>query len=317
MTLALGLFLAALLIGLLAPRYLRIAVDPGVHPRLALLAWTGSLATMLAAALGSAALLAFPARADVDGIIGMTHTCVNVARSGGVPGLRLIVAPLVGAVLFGALAWFGLVAARVLVRNLRWRRTHLSLVRACGAEEHDWRGTTVFWLDQHAPVAYSLGGRNGTVVVTKGVAELPAPQRAAILAHEHAHLRARHHLLVLAAEACARAFPFLPLCRSAPPILRMLVELSADACAAREHGSGSVRDALRTLADGHPSAPVPALGMSRDAVRARLRWLGPERAPERRADFALTAVFSAVPVLTAIAVSVALVLFYCYALRPA
>src|SRR5699024_803797 len=95
--------------------------------------------------------------------------------------------------------------------------------------------------------------------------------RAAMLAHKRAHLRGGHHRLVLLADAVARALPSVPLFRSAPPAVRVLVELAADATAVRQCGRAGVRAALRSAGSG--LAPAESLAMSRDAVALRLRWL--------------------------------------------
>lgn len=307
MTIALGLFLATILIGFFAPRYLRTAVDPEVHPELALVAWLGSLATMFGTAFGAALLLAVPARADVDGALGMARACVNTMGNGRMPTVAHLLPTLTAAVLFGGIAWLLVLGVRIAAKDRRWRRGHLAMARACC---HRVEGP-VLWLRQQAPLAYSLGGRRGTIVVTDGLTELDPGQRAAILAHEHAHLRGRHHLLVRATETAARAFPFLPLCREAPAVVRMLAELSADAAAARGHGVGQVRGALLRLAEGRTDAPVPALGMFRDAVRARLRWLDTARPAVRATDYARSATLALLPVLGALVVTAGLVLLYC------
>jgi Zn-dependent protease with chaperone function len=56
------------------------------------------------------------------------------------------------------------------------------------------------------PFAYSLGGRAGGVVVSRGLlALLDGDERDAVLAHELAHLRLRHHRLLRFAQVVSAA----------------------------------------------------------------------------------------------------------------
>jgi hypothetical protein len=85
--------------------------------------------------------------------------------------------------------------------------------------------------------AFTAGLLRPRVVVSRGVLEqAPAGWRSVILAHEHAHRRGRHPLLVFAAEALARGVPLLPL-RWAADQLRLTIEAVAD-----EHATRAVRD---------------------------------------------------------------------------
>jgi Zn-dependent protease with chaperone function len=66
-------------------------------------------------------------------------------------------------------------------------------------------------IDHEAPAVYCLPGRHGRVVVaTAALRALDDERLAAVLAHERAHLRQRHHLLRATAEALAVALPFVP-----------------------------------------------------------------------------------------------------------
>lgn len=124
-------------------------------------------------------------------------------------------------------------------------------------------------------MAYSIAGCRApqpVIVASRALTDrLPAPDVAAVLDHERAHLRGRHHLLVGLAEALATALPRLPLMRTSPVLIRTLVELAADHAAARVHGPAAVRVAL--VAMGTAGAPGHSLTMGRDAVSMRLRWL--------------------------------------------
>ncbi|OQO90307.1 hypothetical protein B1813_17965 [Saccharomonospora piscinae] len=310
MTLALGLLAAAVVLGAAAPLYLRVTVTPRLRPGLALAGWVSSGLAVLLLVPIAGLLLAFPSGDGLDGLIGMAGSCVNVFVAHG-DVVWADVARLSGAaVLLAATVRTIAVGLGRTRRHRRCGRDHVTLLRSLGRAEG-----RVLWLESPDPVAYSVGGRAGTVVATRGVARLNPHERDAVLAHEQAHLRGRHHLLVLAADIAATALPFVPLFRQAPSAVRVLVELAADAAAARRHGPEPVRAALLAVVTGQ--APDTALAMSRDAVDARLLWLekGRALAPRMpvRADYAVGAALTAVPAVLAVATVVLLVAFYCVA----
>jgi Zn-dependent protease with chaperone function len=122
------------------------------------------------------------------------------------------------------------------------------------------------------PVAYCLPAvRKARVVLSLGALQkLDGDEVAAVLAHEAAHVRARHDLVLDTFEALHRAFPIAA--RSEVPLqeARLLVEMLADDAARRRTGAVPLARALVAMA----SSPVPrgAIGASyKTAVRvARL-----------------------------------------------
>ncbi|MDH6142017.1 MULTISPECIES: M56 family metallopeptidase [Kitasatospora] len=93
-------------------------------------------------------------------------------------------------------------------------------------------------LDEDHADAYALPGRPGRIVVTAGMLRaLPAPERAALLAHERAHLTSRHHLFLAAAEYAAVLHPALRQLRTP---LGYHLERWADEDAARSVGDRAV-----------------------------------------------------------------------------
>src|SRR5690606_10980018 len=63
-------------------------------------------------------------------------------------------------------------------------------------------------LDLDTPMAFCLPGIRSRVVLTEGVLDRLTPQQlAAVIAHERAHLRARHDLVLEAFIALHAAFP--------------------------------------------------------------------------------------------------------------
>ncbi|MDQ1041294.1 Zn-dependent protease with chaperone function [Streptomyces sp. V3I8] len=96
--------------------------------------------------------------------------------------------------------------------------------------------TEVAVLPDETPYAYALpGGRRDRVVVTTALLSCLEPaERRALFAHERAHLAARHHRFLLAAQLAARANPFLRPLRTA---VSFTAERWADEEAARAVGS--------------------------------------------------------------------------------
>ncbi|MEW2571226.1 M56 family metallopeptidase [Streptomyces sp. NPDC047070] len=145
-----------------------------------------------------------------------------------------------------------LVCGRTLHRHRRVRRSaHLALA--------DLPGTEVAVLPDEVPYAYALpGGRRDRVVVTTALLSCLEPaERRALFAHERAHLAARHHRFLLAAQLAARANPFLrPLCTA----VSYTTERWADEEAAQVVGSRrAVACAIGKAALVSRGTPVPTL----------------------------------------------------------
>lgn len=107
-------------------------------------------------------------------------------------------------------------------------------------------------LDHPRAVAYCLPGLRPRVVVSRGaLAALDDRELAAVLAHEHAHARGRHDLVIQPFVAWAATFPFLPTAPGAVTAVELLVEMLADDAAHRTCRSEDLRRALRHLAPDH------------------------------------------------------------------
>lgn len=119
-------------------------------------------------------------------------------------------------------------------------------------------GPTVAVLPDSTPYAYALPGRRGRIVVTTALlAGLAPAERRALFAHERAHLTARHHRHLLAAQLAARANPFLRPLRTA---VAYTAERWADEEAARAVGDRrTVARAIGKAALLSPGSPVPTL----------------------------------------------------------
>lgn len=245
-------------------------------PRLAVAAWlalTGS--AVFSAVLGGAALAVPTARVSA-GLSVLLETCLMSLRASYAhPG---------GAAMAGAGAVLGLaVIARVtwctaatLARAGLARRRHRRVLAMAGRRD---RRLGAVLVDHDEPAAWCLPGAEGQVALTTAaVRALDDVQLAAVLAHERAHQRGRHHLLVTLAGSLAAAFPRARAFRQAHEQVARLVELIADDAAAAESPRLKVAEALLALAAPAPSAAA-ALGAGGSATAARVRRLIAAPAP--------------------------------------
>lgn len=273
MIIALALLLGAMIAATAARRPLLGLLAARRDPRVGIVAWVGCLIGVLAAGVAGVVLLALP---DHGGLEGLLAVCLGVLSHDAMPAWDE------GASAVGVIALVGLISRGVVVarRQARRRRRERDrfrfLVTLAGAV--DTVDRRVMWLDDPRPVAFSIGGRRGLIAASYGLwASLDPVAVFATLAHERAHLRGRHQLLVDAADALAAAFPWVPLFRAAPPALRELVEAAADRAAVRRHGVDAVRTALTVLAGVR--VPHPGLGMGDTAFDRRLDRLAVGRGP--------------------------------------
>lgn len=119
------------------------------------------------------------------------------------------------------------------------------------------------------PVAFTTGFLRPRVVTSAGLHAAPHPWREVVLAHEEAHRRFRHPLLLLIAESLARGIPLHPV-RWGADALRVALEMAADEFAGRRVGS---RDLVAEVVAGLAVAPAGAgVGFEGATVR-RVRSL--------------------------------------------
>jgi Zn-dependent protease with chaperone function len=127
-------------------------------------------------------------------------------------------------VLFGLLCGV-LVAASAAV--LRARRRHRDLLSLLGRGDPKVPGALV--VDHPAAAAYCVPGLRSRIVVSAGTLELlDQAELLAVLAHERAHLRQRHDLVLLPFTALLRAFRWSAAARGAEGSVALLLEMLAD-----------------------------------------------------------------------------------------
>lgn len=197
-------------------------------------------------------------------------------------------------------ARLSLAVAAVGIGTRRRRARHRMLVDLLAEHHRELGGVRV--LDVAEPLAYCLPGVRSRVVLSRGtLSTLSAPELAAILRHERAHLRARHDLVLEAFIAVHTAFPRLVRSSSALKAVGLLVELLADDTAVRATGPRPLARALVACACGPVPAGALAAGGPTTLIRLR-RLSGPPNS--RRVAAAAYGAAAAVLVIPTIAVAI-------------
>jgi Zn-dependent protease with chaperone function len=180
-----------------------------------------------------------------------------------------------GLVLLASLCWV-LVAASVAAVQAKRRQRALLTLLAHG----DPKVPGALVVDYPSAAAYCLPGLRSQIVVSVGTLELLGrAELAAVLAHERAHLRERHDLVLLPFTALRRAFPRSATCTDAYRAVALLVEMLADDRALRGRPTHELVSALvRFGTAGACPAPAGAIGAGEGDVAARVtRLLQPVR----------------------------------------
>ena len=136
---------------------------------------------------------------------------VRAQPPGLVEVLRLL-SLMAAAALLVLLCWVLLAASAGV---LRARRRHRALLSLLAHGDPKVPGALV--VDYPAAAAYCVPGLRSRIVISAGaLALLDQAELAAVLAHERAHMRERHDLVLLPFTALGRAFPLVA-ARSAGP----------------------------------------------------------------------------------------------------
>jgi Zn-dependent protease with chaperone function len=180
-----------------------------------------------------------------------------------------------GLALFGLLCWV-LVAVSAAALQARRRQRELLTLLAHG----DPKVPGALVVDYPTAAAYCLPGLRSRIVVSVGTLELLGRgELAAVLAHERAHLRERHDLVLLPFTALRRAFPKSATCTDAHRAVALLVEMLADDRALRSRPARELVTALVRFGTAGPCpAPAGTLAAAEGEVAARVtRLLHPAR----------------------------------------
>jgi Zn-dependent protease with chaperone function len=197
----------------------------------------------------------------------------------GAPPVLLVALRLIclaaGLALLASLCWV-LVASSAAALQARRRQRALLTLLAHG----DPKVPGALVVDYPTAAAYCLPGLRSQIVVSVGTLELLGRgELAAVLAHERAHLRERHDLVLLPFTALRRAFPRSATCTDAHRAVALLVEMLADDRALRARPARELVSALvRFGTAGVGQAPTGALAVGEGEVAARVaRLLQPVR----------------------------------------
>lgn len=295
MTLA-AVILAALAVSLAepVPRWLAAARWPRRAPRAALVLWQAvGLAAGLAATGAGVVYAVTPLAGTLpDGVAVLWQNALVLRpfdRMDAPHAVALLAAGLLAARLAGVLV---VVGAATLWR----RRRHRQIVDLVGTPSPRLANTVV--LDHPAAVAYCLPGLRPRIVLSAGtLALLDDDHVDGVLAHERAHLTARHDLVVLPFVAWAAALPFVPGVRRARGAVATLVEMLADDKACQRRSGPQLAAAIAAV--GNAGAPAGALALGVSPVVARVERLLDPPAPAgvalRASVYAAAALLVGVP----------------------
>jgi len=171
-----------------------------------------------------------------------------------------------GIVLLTLLCWILLAAVSAVLRARHRQRALLGLLA-----HDDPKVPGALVVDHPAAAAYCVPGLRSAIVVSAGALDLlDQAELAAVLAHERAHLRARHDLVLLPFTALLRAFRWSAVAREANREVALLVEMMADDRAQRRLPARELATALlRVGAYGGGRAPTGALAIADGSAPAK------------------------------------------------
>lgn len=298
--------MTALLFGILAlalagpiPEALARAEWPLYAPRAAMLLWQViALVAVLSAFSTGLAIAANLLERGPDGTLA-TAPAAELARLGWFTASLY-------ALVFAATAVIGVrltvTVIRIGVRTRARRRSHRTLIDLVDrADLHYRAGSDIRVLEVPVPIAYCLPGLRSRIVLSEGtLSRLTADELTAVIAHERAHLRARHDLVLEAFIALHAAFPRFVRSRSALGAVELLAEALADDRAVRASSRGAVGRALVACAGAR--APHGAMAVGGPTTVARVHRLTYRPAAARRiavTAYALAAALLVIPTLAA------------------
>jgi Zn-dependent protease with chaperone function len=250
---------------------------PARSPAAAIVLWQALGLGWGLAAVG--VLAGLGARSDHAGValsaLAFARQALTGQGPGGLAGAARLGFVAASLVLFVLLIWVLVASSAAVLRARRRQRELLSLL---GHGDPKVPGALV--VDHPAAAAYCVPGLRSRIVVSAGTLELlDQAELAAVLAHERAHLRERHDLVLLPFTALRRAFPKSATCTAAQRAVALLVEMLADDRALR---GGPARELVSALVRfgtaGICPAPAGALAVAEGEVAARVtRLLQPSR----------------------------------------
>lgn len=158
-------------------------------------------------------------------------------------------------------------------RTVLARRRHRDLLDILATPWPAMAGARV--LAHPLPVAYCLPGYRSRLVLSEGILTALSPgELEAVLAHERAHLRERHDLVVLPFVAWGATAPWVPGMARAQAAVATLVEMRADDVARARVGQPALTGALRAVGQSTAEGADRTLASFSSTVGTRLARLG-------------------------------------------
>jgi len=283
--LAEAVLLAAVAVGCVRCAHAMLRVTwPHRSPAAAILLWQALGLAGGLAAVGALLAIGVSGPGAQTGILGELPVVAGRLASGEpiAPHQPLVLtivrlaALIAGLALFTVLCWMLVVAFADAVGARRRQRELLALLA-----HGDPKVPGALVIDYPAAAAYCLPGIRSQIVVSVGTLDLLAPaELTAVLAHERAHLRARHDLVLIPFTSLRRAFPRSRVIAQAYRTVALLVEMMADDHALRVRGLLARELAMALLRFGTAAtdcAPAGALAAAEGELTARVtRILAPQ-----------------------------------------
>jgi Zn-dependent protease with chaperone function len=245
-------------------------------PKVGIIVWQSLSVTVIASVVLSGVMLTVPVMPFTMTLADFLKACATVLQEQySTPGGAVVTTA--GALIAAAVtARTGYCLFSEFTSARTARRSQLRSLALLGRRDPSGRFLVV---DHETAAAYCLPGRNNEIVLTSAaLGALDEDQRTAVIAHEMAHLRARHHVIIATAKAIEQAFPRVPVFSIAHSELARLIEMDADDRATRSNARLTVATAMVRLAEAGPT-PSAALGAGGSSALARVRRLAAPSAP--------------------------------------
>ncbi|MFH0412781.1 M56 family metallopeptidase [Corynebacterium sp. L4756] len=267
-----------LVVGLIGPVFLRKAAPALARvPRVAIALLAGGILIWPAALLSLGLIFAWVVSGPVILPVGASEVCRQCLAASNpfttapfdtrIPSAVLIAVP----VLVGAISAVGVIAE---YRGRVRRSRHTASVVLDGSTRQMIHGHTVAVVADDRPWALTFSSRQGGIAVSTGTLDrLGGDELAAVLAHEAAHLRQRHHVVSDLVASIAAHLRWVPFIREAAAALPAYLEIAADERACRQAGTPAMVRALLVLGDRTTPAGVA------DPASGPLLAAGPDRIP--------------------------------------
>lgn len=250
-------------------RLLRRLTHGGLAPRLGVIAWTTTIASVVLSWATAALLIALdvlryrtlPGASTFDACLRLLQAWV-----GGAGTAFEITGVAAGTVVVSVTVLISFRFAVGLAHLRKQTHDHADRAHLIG---RTMRGVDAVVIDNDERAAYCAAGRPHAVVITTGaLAALDDRQVQAVLAHERAHLVGHHAQIMAVLRVLAASVPGVALFHAGEMEVARLLEMSADDSAARSHGSRTLLSGLVALC-APTQVPDGALGAGNIALLDR------------------------------------------------